>query len=764
MGRELTSAERADLEQAIADQQRLNQAIADQEAAQEAAKKSAEMMQEPFKNALRGIQQSFTDTFRQILDGNIRSFKDMGSAVLNVFKQLAAEIATLLVFRPVVAGVLGGLGMGNLAQQLGLTAVSQAAGAVTGSPGSAGTTAGTAVAGTGGGFKLTDLFQLGGLLGNGSSGIGTLLFGAPAQAAIQGVHGQTIAAASPAVQGLFGSSGGGQFGSFLNTPLGGGIAAGLGSLAFSAIMNGGKISTGSLISAGLTGIGTALGGPIGGVIGGLLGSVIGGLFGKKPKWKKFKLQSGAKLGFDENGLLGVTDTYSITKRMDANTSIGEKLGNTASDAFNEFMASIGAEFDPSLTGDVRYLYRIKKKGKKTKGERHSWAAWFGGEHLGTTQNQDELMPIFLSGALAVASEQGKLAGLSPSTGTIFENLFNQNNRQGITDQNAIQEALDFGKFYDEVDRIRTPADAAAKALRELKAAMMGARADADAYGLSLDKIDQIFRNQFTDRIEDEILALKDPQALALREEEKAAAERIAVAQQLGVDLARVEELNALKRKEVLAQGLSGINSMMRDFFDELTLGDLSALSPGKQFEQARGRYQDVLASGNEADFIEAARDYLNIAKGYLGTTEAYAKIFANVIARVREMGDIPGFAAGGQHGGGWRLVGERGIELEATGPARYYNHQQTVAMLREAANTNAGFGRRLGLMAGHAGSAAASGAPMLRALHEIRDQQEAGLSNMAHSITNAIGTLTQETRRLRTAQELESQRRRHGGY
>ena len=36
----------------------------------------------------------------------------------------------------------------------------------------------------------------------------------------------------------------------------------------------------------------------------------------------------------------------------------------------------------------------------------------------------------------------------------------------------------------------------------------------------------------------------------------------------------------------------------------------------------------------------------------------------------------PSYAAGGMHAGGLRLVGERGPELEATGPSRIWNQQQ----------------------------------------------------------------------------------------
>lgn len=41
------------------------------------------------------------------------------------------------------------------------------------------------------------------------------------------------------------------------------------------------------------------------------------------------------------------------------------------------------------------------------------------------------------------------------------------------------------------------------------------------------------------------------------------------------------------------------------------------------------------------------------------------------------------FAAGGMHSGGLRIVGERGPELEATGPARIFNNRQTAEMFRD---------------------------------------------------------------------------------
>jgi len=52
-------------------------------------------------------------------------------------------------------------------------------------------------------------------------------------------------------------------------------------------------------------------------------------------------------------------------------------------------------------------------------------------------------------------------------------------------------------------------------------------------------------------------------------------------------------------------------------------------------------------------------------------------------------GRVPGFATGGDHTGGFRIVGERGWELEATGPARYWSHADSVRMLSGVGRSDA---------------------------------------------------------------------------
>jgi hypothetical protein len=46
--------------------------------------------------------------------------------------------------------------------------------------------------------------------------------------------------------------------------------------------------------------------------------------------------------------------------------------------------------------------------------------------------------------------------------------------------------------------------------------------------------------------------------------------------------------------------------------------------------------------------------------------------------------DILGYASGGDHPGGWRIVGEMGPELEYTGPSYIASHSNTAGLLSNA--------------------------------------------------------------------------------
>lgn len=81
---------------------------------------------------------------------------------------------------------------------------------------------------------------------------------------------------------------------------------------------------------------------------------------------------------------------------------------------------------------------------------------------------------------------------------------------------------------------------------------------------------------------------------------------------------------------------------------------------------------DYSGSGDVAGVMAEAR-----ANGYSLSDLAtvYGVSYADALRKAQELG-IPAFAGGGLHSGGLRVVGERGWEIEATGPARIWNQQQ----------------------------------------------------------------------------------------
>ena len=122
---------------------------------------------------------------------------------------------------------------------------------------------------------------------------------------------------------------------------------------------------------------------------------------------------------------------------------------------------------------------------------------------------------------------------------------------------------------------------------------------------------------------------------------------------------------------------------------------------------------DAALSGMSAR-VESDTSYLSTSLGLLGSIdtalaqlEGSTKSAEQVIAQAIHDGtaaqltglraivaalrgeSVPAFATGGSFGGGLRLVGENGPELEVTGPSRIYSASQTAAMLSGGGNANA---------------------------------------------------------------------------
>lgn len=130
---------------------------------------------------------------------------------------------------------------------------------------------------------------------------------------------------------------------------------------------------------------------------------------------------------------------------------------------------------------------------------------------------------------------------------------------------------------------------------------------------------------------------------------------------------------------VPAGGQKALTAAQQAYFDAIksNAGDVA-----EKYEYVAG-LQDVQAmksldavKGVANDPAESSDDYM-LRHGYK----------VNALASDYKTRYVPAFAGGGDHAGGLRVVGERGIEIEATGPSRIWNFEQTRRMLSGGGNS-----------------------------------------------------------------------------
>ncbi len=94
-------------------------------------------------------------------------------------------------------------------------------------------------------------------------------------------------------------------------------------------------------------------------------------------------------------------------------------------------------------------------------------------------------------------------------------------------------------------------------------------------------------------------------------------------------------------------------------------------------------YADAAKSIAEAALAFSSVGYTgDVSQGTIDSSKAAAQKYLDSLK-------VPGFATGGDFGGGLRLVGENGPELEVTGPSRIFNANQTASMLRGSGDSGA---------------------------------------------------------------------------
>lgn len=153
-------------------------------------------------------------------------------------------------------------------------------------------------------------------------------------------------------------------------------------------------------------------------------------------------------------------------------------------------------------------------------------------------------------------------------------------------------------------------------------------------------------------------------------------------------------------------------ALARQYFAQIKNVDQAAyIATGQGLDVAGGAtasqvdavYQSLLGRNIESQQLASAiAGYIDAGQQTFAGLSADIRASAEFLARSygvdvqgsfnsevgRLLGNVPGFASGGDFGGGLRIVGERGMELEATGPARIFNADQTRQILSGGGGDN----------------------------------------------------------------------------
>ncbi|MGO0684803.1 tape measure protein [Pseudomonas fulva] len=177
-------------------------------------------------------------------------------------------------------------------------------------------------------------------------------------------------------------------------------------------------------------------------------------------------------------------------------------------------------------------------------------------------------------------------------------------------------------------------------------------------------------------------AEKSVQSLQTRIEQAKKSYDLQIAQydaQLSLAQAQIDALNGVDNSVVsVASAVDSLSHAITAALAVKAAGSAQQNNADNNVALLRAVYQTVL--GRDLDASGQAAWTGALANGsvtYANLMDAIARAGAANGETVR----VPGYASGGSFGGGLRLVGERGPELEVTGPSRIYNANQTAAML-----------------------------------------------------------------------------------
>lgn len=509
--RELTAMEQAQAKfnDAIANYpaQQIVRELDEQLEAQDRARESAERFADQanptaqvWEDAATRINSTFTDTFRDILDDGIDGFKDLSNRVLDIFKGILAQMATLAIARPIIVPITSAIG--------GALGVSSAA-------------------------QANVLGQLG---GGGFTGFGG--FGPEAISSL---------GLSTGISEILASS------SFATNPLTSGIGGFGGNVAANALL-GGNRGAGANIGGTLGAIGGSflpLPPGIGTAIGGFLGNAIGGLFGGGEPARKaaagiVDLETGQLSAFDaerDANETTINAVKSLTGFIERTLDLIDRRGLEVS----------GANLKVEVNEREGVIVGTGPKGGRPFGDIKQTF----GEDAQAAQN---FIAQFLADNISGALDSLDQVFIDRLRSADIEQLTADMNAFGIT-LSALEQAANpaevIGPFEASLRQLQATFNAGSESAGRLGLSV-------DEMQANFDKAAGRISDEFDRQIQDAILGITDPFALELQQLEQQFEAIRKEAEAVGGDLVAVERLFGLRRTEILERQLEAQERAAKD--------------------------------------------------------------------------------------------------------------------------------------------------------------------------------------------------------
>ncbi|NBQ13103.1 MAG: hypothetical protein EBU31_00470 [Proteobacteria bacterium] len=598
----------------------------------EAQQREASDLQKIFDD----VGKSLTDSlFRGFESGKsfARSFKD---AIVNSFKSLVVRF----IAQPVLSGISG-----SIAGAFGFSGAAQAGQ--------------DAAGGFGGGFLnalsggKTIFDALSGGLTSGLTSFATTLGNAGFSSGAQFINGFSSALNGGSAATFSGASSAFNLGNFA------GQAAPFIPAVLSLLQGDFK---GAAFSGGGAAIGSFFGGPVGGAIGSVIGSLVGGLFGgggTPHKGGTFGVSADAGRILDGRNLSGAKNNgftdAEFGKIRSASTGISA-IGDALKPVVQQFAASlslltqtnikvaagIGADGEDASQA----FFRVTEAGKQL-----AYNVTEFSKDL--KKGAEEFAKLLQGGALAFAVQQS-------SAEQFIRDAFSQFNVTK-TDKKTGATVFD-SKAAKAIDPAAVQAVAqAVNALKALSPALASLNVTAAQVVATGKDASTLSANTAA------LQALLTPQELVTAQTNTLSAQFKA----LGLSLP-----SSAQGLRDLVTGIDKSTESGKKLFGSV----LGLVQPFLQLQQAIESVNGSAQAATEALMQQAIA-------GATSRDDALRRLA--IVQNGGVLPEVPGFASGGDFGGGIALVGERGPELISTGPARIFNAQQTGQMLAPANDESA---------------------------------------------------------------------------